>query len=293
VSSPFHRTPLGLSNQAIFAKVDAIVFAEGGSRQLIMVDIELGVGDSSTLDCAFWSSIFRGIVGHRGVEVRSVGNKTTVKAIAELVATGAVTHVIVAMDRDFDDRRGHKVNHTNVLYTSGYSWENDVFIEEVAIAVIRDVAPSQAILTAAETAMGSASEWLRKCFSKLVRLDHALALSGEDLTNRDELEGSIRFHDVNAPSVNRSGLAAEIRRCRAARKKRCIAAVHCASVESDLHGHTVAKWWLGQIHHFLRSNTTLKMSRELITRLAISAYVRRNDLASLTYYRNILNAIIW
>jgi hypothetical protein len=293
VSAPFHRTPLGLSNQATFAKVDAIIFAEGGSKQLRMADVELGAGDSSTLDSAFWSSIFRAITLSRSVEVRSVGNKLTVEAIAGLVAAGAVTRVIVAMDRDFDDRRNRKIGHTNILYTYGYSWENDVFNEEVAMSVVRDLAPSQAALTAAHAQMRAASQQLQKCFSKLVRLDHILAVNGEEVTARHELQESIRLHEVNAPVVDRSSLAAEIGRCRAARTNTRLGPANCASVEADLHGHTVAKWWLAQIHHFLRTYTTLKMSREIIARFSIAAYVRRNDLVSLGYYRDVLNVIAW
>lgn len=273
-------------------KVDAVVFAEGGGNQLKISDIELGAGDSSTLDSAFWSSIFRALAHERSVEVRSVGNKLTVESIAHLVASGAVSRVIVALDRDFDDRRARKIDHSNILYTFGYSWENDVFTEDVALSVVRDLAPSQAVLTAAQTQLRSASEELLRCFSMLVRLDHVLAESGGEVTSRLELLDSIRLHEVNAPEVDRSALAAEIRRCRAALRTRS-GPTGCASVEADLHGHTIAKWWLSQIHHFLRTYTNLKMSRDVIVRLSIASYVRQNRGNSFAYYRRVLNAITW
>ena len=121
MSAPFHRTPHGLSNQATFEKVDAIVYAEGGSRFYTRQDLELGGGDPNTLDAAFWYTNLRLAVPHKKVRVRSVGNKTTLVGIAHLLVAGSVSRVIVAMDRDFDDRRGRRIDHRNVFYTHGYS----------------------------------------------------------------------------------------------------------------------------------------------------------------------------
>ncbi len=47
------------------------------------------------------------------------------------MASGAVTGVYVAMDRDFDHLLGLAIKSPKVLYTFGYSWENDVWRQEV------------------------------------------------------------------------------------------------------------------------------------------------------------------
>jgi hypothetical protein len=257
------------------------------------MDIESGAGEPATLDSAFWLALFRAIVQERSVEVRSVGNKLTVAAIARLVAAGGVNRVVVAMDRDFDSRRSRTISHPNVLYTFGYSWENDVFNEQIAMSIVRDVAPPQAAFAAAQTQMKAAREEALRCFSKVVRLDHTLAVNGEEVTARSALEDSIRLHEVNVPMVDRSGIAAEIRRCRASRANARLGPVGCASVQADLHGHTLARWWLAQVHHFLRTHTSTKMSKDLIARLSIAAYVRSSQTPSQNFYRSQLGQIEW
>lgn len=195
MSVPFLRTPSGLTNGSIFAGVDAIMYVEGSSHYYTIEEIVAGAGDSNTLDVAFWSKLIRLIHPQKEVQVRSVGNKETVKAVAALLASGAVSRVVVALDRDFDDRKNSLVQHPNVLYTYGYSWENDVFCHEVLADMVDDLAPPQGVLVTIKNELKRAAEELRRCFQKLVRLDHSLAQSGNEVTRRGELEKSIRLHD--------------------------------------------------------------------------------------------------
>lgn len=291
MSIPFHRTPRGLSNQAIFAKVDAILFAEGGNSNYLLRDIEEGAGDSSTLDGAFWSTVARMALPGRAVEVRSVGNKRTVEAIAVLIEQGAASHVIAALDRDFDHRRGTRIVHPNVLYTFGYSWENDVFRQEVVADLIKDLAPPPSVLSKSLRVLKEAELQLAKCFFAVVRLDYSLASQGEELTLRDELRCSVKVHHQNAPSIDRSIIAAELRRHRLSNRRCGLGPPSCVTVQGDLHGHTLSKWWMGQLNHLLRTQIGLKMSRDLLARLAIATYSRRSDLASWLYYSAAMRAV--
>jgi hypothetical protein len=286
VSIPFLRTPQGLNNQPQFVHMDSIVFAEGGSKHPTVEEIRDGAGETFTLDTAFWSTIVRLGIPQRRIEVRSVGNKQTLEAIAKLVAEGSVTRIVVAMDRDFDDRRGRKINHANVFYTYGYSWENDVFAKDVLIDFVENLAlPLNALLQARE-AIRNASIDLENCFSDVVRLDHVLASKGAEITNREELLGAVQISERVAPRIRLSRIKAELKRCRSVGLVKRKGPKACAEVERDLHGHTIARWWLGNIQHLLRSLNGLKMSNEVITRMALASFARRRDSSGMRYYRD-------
>ena len=258
-----------------------------------MEEIEEGGGILSTLDTAFWSAVISSVASRHRVEVRSVGNKPTVEAIARLVAQGSVNRVIVALDRDFDDRRGRKLQHGNIMYTFGYSWENDVFSAETMIEVISSLVPDPDSFAEARGHIEAASRQLTKCFAKLVRFDHALASAGSELTVRDELLRCIQQHEAKPPVINRSVLAAEIKRCRTSSPARRMGSASSALPQRDLHGHTIAKWWLAQIHHVLRTYIGLKLSRQVLERLSISTYLRNTQADSWKYYRDQINNLVF
>jgi hypothetical protein len=292
VNTPFHRTPHGLSNQAIFANVDMIVFAEG-SRHFTFEEIEAGLGNLNTLDTVFWSSIFRTTVPMRRVEVRSVGNKNTVESIAQLVASGTVTNVITALDRDFDHANGRKIVHPNVFYTFGYSWENDVFTHEVVLDFMAELNPSSNAFIKLQEEVQKAQVELNRCYRRVVHFDVTLISYGEEITIRERIEKSVRLRDSNCPTILRSEIASELIRCRAILQKRSLVALSNARVQEDLHGHTVSRWWLGNIHYLLQLYVGVKLSREAIVRLCVSVFCRRSESPSLLHYRSLAANALW
>jgi hypothetical protein len=130
----FQRTPSGLSNLHVFLNVDAIVFVEGGVSRTLH-EVQSGEFDNESDDIPFWQKCFAELGPRLTLQFRAVGSKPTLIAIAQQVADGVVTGVYVAMDRDFDPLLGLAITAPRVLYTFGYSWENDVWrqavIEEV------------------------------------------------------------------------------------------------------------------------------------------------------------------
>jgi hypothetical protein len=123
----FLRTSRGLSNLHLFFGVDAVVYVEGGAPGLTLDDFEQGRFNSYALDIAFWETVIGYFRPGRKYAIRAAGVKTTVLQLASLVASNQVTRLIVAMDRDLDNWRNQIVRHPAVLYTWGYSWENDVW----------------------------------------------------------------------------------------------------------------------------------------------------------------------
>jgi len=136
----FQRTPAGLSNLHVFYAVDAIVFVEGGLSRSFE-DVLSGGFDDQSSDIAFWQKCFLELGPSMTLRFRAVGSKPTLVKIAQEVANGAVTGVYVAMDRDFDNLLGRLISSPKVLYTFGYSWENDVWTAAVLEEVFYTLCP--------------------------------------------------------------------------------------------------------------------------------------------------------
>lgn len=68
-------------------------------------------------------------------------SKTTLLDIADDIQSGTVSSVCVAMDRDFDNFRHTIKSSPNIFYTFGYSWENDVWNEEIVESVFYELCP--------------------------------------------------------------------------------------------------------------------------------------------------------
>ncbi|WP_237272710.1 DUF4435 domain-containing protein [Sulfitobacter sp. M220] len=101
----------------MFHDVDFVVYCEGKQ-----VD-----GEGSSLDEVFWERVF--LENGKTVHCKSLGGKSVVKPMAQKVADEGITNVVVAMDRDYDDLRNQIIEHPQVLYTYGYSWESDVMLD--------------------------------------------------------------------------------------------------------------------------------------------------------------------
>ncbi len=106
-----------MENEHLFYGVELVVYCEG-------VQVE---GEASTLDEVFWEQILS--QNGKSVYCKSMGAKSDLLSIAETVIDKEVANVVVAMDRDYDDIRNELIEHPQVLYSYGYSWESDVMLD--------------------------------------------------------------------------------------------------------------------------------------------------------------------
>ena len=137
--SGFKRTKSGLGNQHLFFNADFIVFLEGGGNSFTKADVYAGKFTSETEDIIFWKNIFNKFASNKKIKFKSVGSKTTIKEIAIDIINGQLKTVYVAMDNEFDEILNQRIKHSNVFYTHGYSWENDVWNHEVIKGVINEL----------------------------------------------------------------------------------------------------------------------------------------------------------
>lgn len=123
----FTRTHSGISNLYLFHGVDLIVFTEGGEISHDFDGVVKGKFNSVSIDVKFWSLIFKKHGFSKKVQFRALGSKNSLQKLCDLLCRGEISNVAVAKDSDLDDFLSVKVESPYVLYTRGYSWENDVY----------------------------------------------------------------------------------------------------------------------------------------------------------------------
>ena len=139
--SVFKRTKSGLGNQYLFHCVDFIVFLEGGNKSYNIDEVYASFENYTpeTEDIIFWKNIFDKFVKSKKIKFKSVGSKSTIREIATDIIDGQIKTVYVAMDNEFDEILNRRIIHSNVFYTHGYSWENDVWNQEVIKGVVSEL----------------------------------------------------------------------------------------------------------------------------------------------------------
>lgn len=125
----FTRTNSGISNQHIFYNVDLIIYTEGGSETFTLDEAMNGKGNTYSVDIRFWKSVLAKL--DKRIKFKAVGSKTTCLSLCEKIINKEVSNTAVAMDRDIDGFTGNLIDSPYILYSKGYSWENDVFTREL------------------------------------------------------------------------------------------------------------------------------------------------------------------
>jgi len=139
----FKRTKKGLSNLHLFYNVDYIVYLEGGSKSFSKDEVYLDNFNDDTEDIVYWKNIFKKYKKNELLKFKSVGSKKTLKDISEDILAGKIKNVYMAMDNEFDEVYKKRITHSNIFYTHGYSYENDVWNENVIIDILKDLTASE------------------------------------------------------------------------------------------------------------------------------------------------------
>lgn len=115
---PFERSEHGRQNRALFYGVDRIVYCEGGRE-------EQGVMQS--FDGMFWRKVISSVRPGLKVKILPRGRKSNLVQLAKMVTSASHGNIIIAMDRDYDEIISKLMDKPGVVYTYGYSFENDAF----------------------------------------------------------------------------------------------------------------------------------------------------------------------
>ncbi|WP_276979598.1 DUF4435 domain-containing protein [Flavobacterium filum] len=128
----FTRTKEGLENQASFYNKEFVMFVEGGDIQ------DTNKDKVKTFDEYFWERLVAIYQFDKNVHIRSVGSKTNLIKYIEEIERGT-NNLLVGCDRDYDQILNKLIKNKRVIYTYGYSWENDVFQLNVALETIKSL----------------------------------------------------------------------------------------------------------------------------------------------------------
>lgn len=199
----FRRTESGLSNSYLFFGVDVVVYIEGGNS-LRREEVDNGIYTASSSDIRFWQTLFEIYRPNKKCKFCSIGSKETVKSIAIDIMEKRVENVIVAMDRDFDHINGRLINTENVIYTLGYSWENDAWRRLPLTEAFCALSGScKAQIPDEEEIIDN---YFQECSSELrhaVRIDAVLSQHGNSFFNRDSYMRYVQIEKSGMPKIDR------------------------------------------------------------------------------------------
>jgi hypothetical protein len=125
----FERSPYGVQNRAIFLRVKYVVYAEGDPQ---------GNADQSA-DRAFWTRMIKLLRPDLAFTILVKGGKPEVLQFAAYIVANNISGTAVVLDRDYDDLCGTMVADKRVVYTYGYSWENDIISRKVCTGLIKHI----------------------------------------------------------------------------------------------------------------------------------------------------------
>lgn len=272
----FRRTISGLNNSYLFYSVDAVVYLEGGDS-LTREDVENGKFNSATDDIRFWQALFGFYRPGRRYQFCSVGSKETVKSIAKDIEQGHVHNVIAAMDRDFDNINNRIVSGDNIIYTLGYSWENDAWTPEAVSEAYCMLSGS--CKTGIQSVEKSITQYFEECALHIrgaVRADAVLSQNGSSLFCRDSYMRYVEIARSGYPSVN----IQEIRNSLKAARVRLGKPVHRTSNFSikasiDCFGHLFAEFAYRLLKYLLENfNRLPKVPKSYAIPMVVEKFIQ-------------------
>jgi hypothetical protein len=294
MDAAFHRTSSGLNNLATFLGVDAVVFLEGGDPIQSLEGLETNSVASENYDTMFWQTVFAVFRPDIKVHLRSIGSKNTVLSISRLVLTGSLRHVVTAMDRDFDHARRTKLQHPNVLYTYGYSWENDVFTKSNIKTLCRRLCLNRALHKEIDNVIEDFFAQFSRTFRIFVRWDHALACSGASVCSREALKDSIELRPPCAPRISRKKVANILCKTRLSNRKVRLSKKSQVDALRDMQGHTVERFCLGLLQYIFVNSLDVRLCKDACLRLSIGLLEKSlvGSNATARYYHAVAASVV-
>lgn len=200
----FRRTDAGLTNYSLFLKCDYVVFVEGGRSSLSFNEVMNGSFHSVSIDIHYWKKLFEQFSIEKQCEFRAIGSKSTIKSIARAIVDRSISNVVVAMDRDLDIHTGEVIEGSPlILYTFGYSWENDTWNEKSVVALFASLYPATSLPEESIVYVNEAFKKFQKDSRRIVQADIILAQNGQTLIPRNSGDELIAMNE-GIPAFDRS-----------------------------------------------------------------------------------------
>jgi hypothetical protein len=279
----FTRTSSGLRNLHLFHNVDFVVYTEGGTSYSFE-DVKSGKFNNESIDSVFWNIIFSNYKS-ASIRYKPIGSKSTVSKIAEEIIQNNLHTVYAVMDQEFDMVYQTNLSHPNVLYTYGYSWENDVWNKKVIGEIIET-------LSAKKTDISLISKLYDKFIKKIkyfVGADGYLFSKSDSYFPRPK--GHMKLVNCNpkeAPLLkkvelikitNEKNLKTSTIYGFSRRYKIC--------PERNCYGHLLGDFCKQLVHHILKVKHNLTgIKDEFIKRMAINIFFKHANKETTNHYLN-------
>lgn len=138
----FERTQNGQRNRAQFYGVDFTCFVEGGG----------GREGAGAPDVTFWRTLFSYFRPDLKIKCVPRGGKPILQRLAQQILQEDTGRTLVAMDADYDEILDRKTKDRRVLYSFGYSWENDIYAVKNIVEIYKAISHCSDLPKDVETA---------------------------------------------------------------------------------------------------------------------------------------------
>lgn len=287
----FTRTAQGLSNLHLFYGVDFVAFAEGGTE----ADVARGgVSGTGTPDELFWQGSFEAVRPDLKIQVMLRGSKTSLQPIAEMVARGELNNVIVCMDADYEHVLGTNIQHPHVIYTWGYSWENDVIDWAELENIAYQIAPVPRGRINFAGAKGDLFDSFGSRAARILILDIRYQSVGLPLKSKSKVTDLVVSAANGLPTLCRT---TTVTRLREARQNARPAHIRFGALDfwRNFHGKTLIHilWeWLHKV--VANAPKTLRWSKSMVQMALIRRFhaeLQQGQADVFAYYRHVLAQI--
>ncbi|HEX5155407.1 MAG TPA: hypothetical protein VFW07_28390 [Parafilimonas sp.] len=269
--SSFKRTNSGLTNQHLFHNVDLVVFLEGGHTCYTKAEVYSGSFNTESDDILFWKNIFQVFRPELKIKFKSIGSKTTIKDIAIDIIDGNIKTVMVAMDNEFDEIIGQRFNHNNILYTYGYSWENDIWSQHVIRDVIEELS---AIEISSEDINKNFSEFLKKIKLAVYADGYLFSKNSSFFSRPKGFMNVINCQPSDLPNVKSNTIELLITN-KSIKKSTAYSFARRKSIDVKkyCYGHLLANYCFQVIMHYLKNRLQLPtLHNQIVFRMAIKKF---------------------
>lgn len=170
----FERTTAGQQNRALFYGASYTCYVEGGDQD-----------HDRSVDSIYWGNVLKKYRPDLKVVFLPRGGKPVVEALARKIIVDDISNAIAAMDRDYDELLGHEIADRRVIYSHGYSWENDAFSPEFLSSIVKSLARLTTLPAAAEAALAAGCETLCRDIQRAIKLDFLALSAGSSILPRN------------------------------------------------------------------------------------------------------------
>ncbi|WP_316377593.1 DUF4435 domain-containing protein [Enterobacter hormaechei] len=117
----FSRTIGGLSAQKVFYGADLIAYIEG----------KTSTESNCIYDDHFYKAIFKEFLPNKNIKIKILGNCNNVLDVYYKIVNNNIPNSFAIVDRDYDGVLYSRLKDYRLIFTYGYSWENDFWSQNM------------------------------------------------------------------------------------------------------------------------------------------------------------------